>query len=801
MLINTEILFTQTPAGDFSGSITGYVYDMDNTDPLEYANIILHNQKDSLQVNGTITNKNGIFNISVKRPGKYYLDIYFMGYEKKRIDDISINPQNNEIKLGAIPLKKAIFTSEGIEIEAQRPAVSYQIDKKVINVSEQFTAISGTAVDVLENVPSVTVDIEGNVALRGSENFIVLIDGRPTILEPSEALQQIPASIIENIEIITNPSARYDPDGNAGIINVIMKKNTGQGISGVVNINGGLKNKYGGDFLYQYRYNRWNFILGADYNRRDGPGTMLSENRTTRSNVTTFTNSDGDSERKRKYYSFRGSIELDLTASDFISTGFRYGGRSFAMENQLDYNEWSDTSAVRLLYTSLTSRDNSGDFYSVNLDYRHKFRAKEHELTAQMIFDHRGGDEESKDELINEQNITTSGRISTEKGPGDRIRTKIDYKLPFNDNYKFESGYQSRFSLSEDNTGLFQYDPAGLHYTYIPEYSHRIEYHRNIHSIYTIFSGETNSFGYQGGIRGEYTSRLIKFSGESQEYVLDRWDYFPAFHVSFKFSERKQIMGSYTRRIERPRGWNLEPFETWMDAYNVRIGNPALKPEYIDSYEMAYQTTIGNSIFSTELYYRVNHNKVERVRSVYSPGVYLHSIANVGTDYSFGSELLINTNILKNWNINLTANLYDYRVEGILYGESFSRESFNWNTRLNNDLKLGKTVKFQINTQYNSPAVSSQGRREGFFRTNIALRKDFLNRNIIATFQIRDIFKTGKYEFTSNGPDFHTYNHFTREAPVIILNIRFNINKFKKKNDRYRETDNENGESEGEEEF
>jgi outer membrane cobalamin receptor len=799
--IVASISFAQPPRGDFKGSINGFVYDVKNSIPLEYANIVLYRQRDSLQVTGTITNKDGYFALNDILPGRYYLDIYFMGYEKKRMSDLRVNPQDLEIKLGVIDLKPVVLREKIIEVEAERPAISYQIDKKVINVSEQFTAISGTAVDVLENVPSVSVDIEGNVSLRGSSNFIVLIDGRPSILEPSDALQQIPASSIESIEIITNPSAKYDPDGTSGIINIIMKKVKVQGGSGIVNLNGGLNNKYGSDFLYQYRYGAWNFTLGGDYNRRNFPGSARSENQTTRSNLTSYVYSIGDSKRGGRFYSLRGNVEFNFSNKDYISLGLRYGARSFENQSDMDYNTWTDTTDTHSFYTSIIERERSGDFFSINLDYKHTFKEKDHQLSAQLIMDHRGGDEKATDKLLDTENRITSGRIATEKGPGNSLRAKVDYTLPLKNNHKFETGYQSRLSISEDNTDFAEYDAAQSRYLYLPEYVHNTDYQDNIHSLYTIISGEWKHFGYQTGLRGEYTYRLIEYSGKMEKFKIDRWDYFPTLHSSYKFSEGQQVMASYTRRIDRPRGYYLEPYLTWMDAYNVRIGNPALKPEYIDSYEMGYQTTISNSVFSTELYYRVNHNKVERVRSVYDQNITLHSIENVGTDYSFGSELLLNMNLIKIWNVNLTANLYDYWIEGILYGESFSRESFNWSTQLSNNIKLIGYFNLQINARYNSPTVSSQGRREGFFISDIAIKKEFLNRSLSLTLQIRDILKTGKYEFTSQGKDFYTYNHFTRESPVVMLNIRYNINQYKKKNDRERNNNNEGYESEGEEEF
>jgi outer membrane receptor protein involved in Fe transport len=247
-------------------------------------------------------------------------------------------------------------------------------------------------------------------------------------------------------------------------------------------------------------------------------------------------------------------------------------------------------------------------------------------------------------------------------------------------------------------------------------------------------------------------------------------------------------MASYTRRIDRPGGWELEPFDTWMDANNVRRGNPALDPEFIDSYEFGFQTFLGKAVLSSELYYRVTHNKIDRVQSVYhdSANVTLHTPENIGKDYSLGSELMLILDPVEFWDINLMGNLYNYKIEGILFNKAFSRESFNWSSRFNNVFKISKSTTLQFNVNYNSPTVSSQGTREGFFTADVSAKQDFLDRKLSLTVQVRDIFSTAKYEFTSQGQDFYRYNYFTRESPMVMLNLRYNFNNFKQDRDRER---------------
>ncbi|MEJ2634455.1 MAG: TonB-dependent receptor [Calditrichia bacterium] len=785
----------QQPRQDGPGNITGTIYDSRDRVPIEYANIVLYNKADSAQITGTVSNPQGKFTLEKLRPGNYYIEIYFIGYRTKRIDNIQLRRPDFSADLGKIQLKQTALSADAIVVEGEKAAMTYKIDKKVINVSQQQTAISGSAVDVLENVPSVTVDIDGNVSLRGSGNFRVLIDGRPSILDPNDALDQIPASTIDNIEIITNPSAKYDPEGTAGIINVILKKNQMSGMSGLANLDGGLNDRYGGDFLAEYKNDIYTATISADYNRRFSDGSSRNVNRTTHADNTTNVLSNGDSRRGRISGGVKGSFALSPSPQDLISLDGRYGQGSHQRNSSLDYEQWTNPAIPHDIYTSRNNQDRSGTYYSANLMYQHRFALKGHEISGQLSYNHHSGDETALDELINSENSITSGRKSTEGGPSNEVRAKVDYSLPLGRTNKFEAGYQSELDRSQDNNTLSEYQTESDIYRLDPRFSHSTDYTRDVHAVYSMYSGELGRWGYQAGLRGEYTYRIIDLAGEGKRFTIDRWDYFPTLHMSYQFQKGQQMMASYTRRIDRPHGYYLEPFQTWMDAYNVRVGNPALKPEYIDSYEAGFQTYFGKNVFSTEFYYRMTHNKVERVRSVYDDNITLHSIENVGRDYSFGSEIMLNIDILRAWNLNLMGNLYNYRVEGLLYGDSFSRESFNWSTRINNSIKLGKWTQFQINGIYNSPTVSSQGRREGFFMTNFAVKHEILANQLSATLQVRDLFNTGRYEYTSEAPDLYTYSYHTHEAPIFMLNLRYNINNYKARPERNR--DNSGGMDEG----
>jgi outer membrane receptor protein involved in Fe transport len=772
-----------------AGMIFGQVIDSQLGSPLEYSNVILYEGGGKEQVAGSATNADGIFRLMGVRPGIYRLEISFMGYYPTTLDTVRVVSSDEGVRLGMIELERAVLIVEGVDVTSDKPAVEFKIDKKVINVSKHYTATSGTAVDVLENVPSVTVDVEGNVNLRGSSNFTLLIDGRPTVLDADDALQQIPANAIENIEIITNPSAKYDPSGIAGIINIVMKKQKAQGTNGIANANIGLDDKYGADFLLNYRMEKLNVYFGANYRDETFPGSIALENRTTSGDTTSFINSSGDMSWHRKFYGLRGGIDLYLGSEDVVSLSGRYGVRDGSNSAVRDYDEWTEPGDNHNFYTSETSMDRGGNYYSLNTDYTHTFGVKEHNLKGHVMMSRRSGDEESTTELFDENGLINYGVITREKGPSQRIRANVDYALPIFNTNVVETGYQGSMDRTTDSTEMFAYDTLTGEYEFMPQFSHTIEYDDNIHAIYGIYKGEWGDFGYQAGLRGEYTYRFIELIGEDESFEIDRWDYFPTAHISYQFPHEHQVMASYTRRIDRPRGWELEPFQTWMDAYNVRVGNPSLKPEYINSYELGYQKHLGRNFISLEGYYRETENKVERVRSVYDENIILHSVENVGTDYSFGAEAMVDWDLFKWLNVSLTGDIYDYRIEGTIFGEEFSRESFNWNARFNATFKVTKSTRLQLNNIYYSPSVSSQGRREGFFATNAAIRQDLWNRKLSATLQLRNIFSTARHEFISEGSNFYSYTEFSRKSPLVMFTLTFNFNRYRPERER-----DENGE-------
>ncbi len=777
------------------GVIKGQIIDSYSGKPMEYANVVLFSHRDSSMVTGGVTGNDGSFELKQVPYGRFYMVVHFIGFNKLTLEEIRIMPNNKLINLGQIKLDGASQSLEAIEITAEKQHIEFQIDKKVVNVSQDLMAQGGTAVNALENTPSVNVDINGEVSLRGSSSFTVLIDGRPSVLKGSDALQQIPASNIDRIEIITNPSAKYDPDGVAGIINVILKQKRESGMNGIINLSVGTKDKFSTDFLLNYRTGKFNFFGGADYRDFNSGGGRESRQESYFADTTRYINSIGDRSMKRGGYTLRGGMEYYMTDKTYFSLNGEFGSFEFNRGFTARQTEYTlPLSYDKFLYTTSSSNRERG-FYRLSFNSQHKFDDKGHQI--ELMFNYSEDDDNSFDNQT--ESLTDSNwnvvdpnpyQIRTlEPGFEKDLRFKVDYAKPFGETARLEAGYQGRIEQSTEDYEFMFWDVSLNEWTENPLYSNSMDFDENIHSIYGIYSDKIKTFGYQLGLRTEYNYRSIVNAKSDEPSLIDRWDFFPTIHVSQTFSNKDQLQASYTRRIDRPRGWSLDPFVMYIDAYNRRQGNPNLKPELTDSYELAYQKRKWGSLFSLEGYYRMTTDKITRLRSLQQDGTFLYTFDNVNNDYSLGSELMVNTSPWKWLELNVTGNLYHYRIKGDLEGNEVDNESLNWNARVSATFKLPYDFRIQTNGNYNGPSVTAQGTMEGFFMSSIALRKEFFERKLSVSASMQDIFKTAKWESTSSGTGFYSYDVMTHDSQVVMLNLSYRINNYK----RQRTSDQQNG--------
>lgn len=779
-----------------TGVVTGKIMDASDNTPLEFTSVALFRVQDSTLVTGGISGPEGSFTLDEVPFGKYYLVANFMGYEKLNKGDILVTPREKTVNLGVIQLRQATKEIDEVEIIADQAHVEYRIDRKVINVSQDINAATGTAADVLQNTPSVTVDIEGNVSLRGSSNFTVLIDGKPTSLSGSDALQQIPASAIKNIELITNPSAKYDPDGMAGIINVVTKKNALNGFSGIFNATIGRNDKYSADFLLNYRTSKFNFFGGIDFSDRRYLGGVYST-REFSGDTIDFVIIDGDRDYNRGGTEFKAGVDYSLNDQNTISFSAEAGNSNFGFGGQQkmrEYGEYLD----EIIYDDYTLNDNysdhSRDYMDLNLSWTKKFDEPGHELVAFAYYsfeDGKDGDDQVEYPTNSDYEIQDGfvpARIRTgELGSENEFRFQIDYTRPIGENGKLEAGYQTRIDKEAEKFTFEDFDPDLGEWILNDQYTNGNDFFRNIQAVYSTYGNKIGEFQYQLGLRGEFTDRRIQSDQGGEESTINRFDVFPTLHVSRSFKNNHQLMVSYSRRIDRPRGWYLEPFTSFMNATTLRQGNPDLQPEYMNSFELGYQKSFSRGTFiAFETYLKNTVNKIERIQQPYNPdeNIILLTFDNISDDYSLGAELMFNFSELKWLEMNASGTIYRYWIEGNINGIDIDANSNNWNTRLNTTFKITPKTRFQISAFYNGPTVTAQGEREGFFFTNLALRQDFLDRKLSATLQVMDLFGSMKYEFTSFGPGFESLVKFNREPQVVMLSLSYKLNNFKQDRSR-----------------
>ncbi len=783
IVMGSSMIFGQ--AARRNASIRGRIIDMDTDMTVEYANVLVNSLQDSTLVNGGMSDDQGYFRVENLVPGSYYVEVKFIGYEDYIFHTVRIDDENPQVDLGNIPLKKSVIHMDGVQVEAERPIINYEIDKKVIDVRKQATSESGTAVDLLQNVPSVDVDFDGNVSLRGSSSFTVLIDGRPTILDANDALAQIPASTIEQIEIITNPSVKYDPEGIAGIMNIVTIKKKLTGVSGIVNARYGSNNDPGGDFLLSFKHEKFNWFVKGMYRGGEHPGTSESSRTTTVDTLTTILESQGSSNRDRNFAGVQTGIEYYPGKNDVLSLSARIGDFRMGEKSTLDYTEQRlmPSDSLDLAYTGVEDGSHGGTHLSASLSWDHNFEQEGHKLSAQVNFMNRNGSENSTNEEFDSNHQITSGQINTEKGPMTRVQYRSDYEKPLGDFGKLELGLEGNAGDNRDMTTVKDYIDGA--YVVQDSLARDARYRQNINGVYALVNQKYGNIGIQGGLRMEYTYRKISTGDNTDVFTINRPDYFPSLHTSYDLGNGDQLMASYTRRIQRPRGWYLEPFRTRMDSRNVWEGNPGLLPSYTNSVEGGYKKVVGNNDVYFDLFYRQTLDEDERITEPLTADLYLNTVKNVGTSTSAGLEASVNLIFRKFWSLYLTSSVYDYRLAGEYVGVAdtvvFDTHDTSWNARFNNTFRLNEKCELQVMTRYRSGRVTSQGRDDARYQTDLSLKYQILRNKLTANFQVRDVFGTGVHESTSSGANFTSHSLHTHDAPYFSLSLKYNFNNYQEK--------------------
>ncbi|MDL2221482.1 TonB-dependent receptor [Parabacteroides sp. OttesenSCG-928-N08] len=772
-------------------SIQGRLVDAISNKPIDFADIMLFRQGNDQPVAHVLPDSEGNFLLTNQSDGSYNLLIRLVGYDIYSVPDISLSNTNPSHNLGIIALQPLEVGLAEVEIVAHKKQLVYKLDKRVIEASGNLLAGGGSAIDLLENTPSIRVDAEGDVTFRGSSGFTVYVDGKPSVFSGTQALEQIPAAHIENIEIITTPSARHDAAGDVGIINIITKKESQPGLSGMVNLTGSSVLSRGVDFLLTQQASaasRW--YVGGTWRERLRKSHFNQEKTTLVGDTATISHSDGPRESNSYNYSLKAGWMYTLPKTTFsIDAEGGYGGTT--RDGNLDYTEERRVNGELFEQNDFFSKD----YYDIHETYflgsvgvDHRFNEEGHKISASFYAKY-GGDamEYFESDLFNKQNQRQQGHRAFEDEHRWTTRANIDYIYPYRKTGRIEAGYQY-FSYLEDGDYSMEYwNPAKQEFYWRDDIYNTFYFMHGINSLYALVADSYKSFDFQLGLRGEHTHRVLRSSIEGADRTYNRFEFFPSVHLGYNFPKEHLLMLSYSRRITRPELFFMEPYITYRDYYSAEIGNPDIRAEYIHSFELNYKKNIDENVLSASIFHRSRQDKIERLRVPYEAGVTLDSMANVGNDYATGLELSAQFQPYRVWGVNLNGSLYHYRVKNKLQNLGTNEKSTNYEITLNNLLDLGKLTRIQLDGNFVGPSVTTQGRTDAFWYVNLAVRQQLFSRRMTATLSFRDLFNSARYVSNISTSNLKSVTHIRPDYPLITLTLSYTFNNYKAKSTQTKE--------------
>lgn len=780
-----------------SGSIDGKVLDSVSKTPLEYTMVRIFSVKDSLVVTGIYTDENGSFVLEDVKFGKYYMIVSNPDYKSKTISNISLSPEKSLRKLGSISLVSLSKELDEVVIQQDKNPMQLGIEKKVYNVGDDIASTGGTVADVLNNVPSVEVDQDGGISLRGDGNVTILIDGKPSNMtggNGKSVLDGIPASSIERIEIVTNPSAKYDPDGTSGIINIVLKKNAKKGINGNVAISAGTGNLYTGSLGLNIRNTRFNLYGNYAYSYRDGYRNNFSD-------LNQYFGDTTISLNQRRYggdlnITHTAKVGMDVYIKDRNTLSWSIAGNFGDRErtgNQINtrYTNFGDT-------TALWTRNSRDPALSQNLDfslgYKWDFKEDRGSLNFNAYQSLSKGTEDGFYLQTIDYPLDSAGTDQHlfSRESNDFTTLSLDYIRMLKSKIRVESGLkmiQRNMGLRSNSETL---DASG---SYAPDTisNYNYKYLESIYSAYGIVGGQYKKLKYQAGIRLEYSIQAPNLISKNQNFKNEYFNFFPSATVRYEVAKATELSLGYSRRINRPNSGNLNPFTSYADPYNLRSGNPALRPEYIHSIDLGidYNTKKFNLAFA--LYQRYTSNVIQRVKIFYENGTSNGTFANIDNSVSSGGEIVLQLKPYPIWRnmLSLNGNYITYRDDNP--SANWNREGFVFGMKFSSTVDLlKKTLTLQINGRYSAPSVTAQGIMKPRGSIDFSADKSLWDGKWGIGLRVTDIFNTQGFYFEVNQPTVAQSTQFKWETRRIIVSIRYRFGKTDFKEDK-RSNDNGGG--------
>lgn len=792
-------LFVQQFSFAQNNIIKGIVINEQNKQPIEYASISLLTKKDSSIISGNITNKKGIFSIETKDTGAFLIKIFFIGF-KPYYSDVLFGSNNQKIDKGNIVLLPANNLLNNVTVSATTNSIN-NINKQSFKASQFETAKGGTAVDLLKNLPSVTVNAQGEISVRGSSGFLVLIDGKPIVTDAATALGQLPANNIENIELITAPTAKYDPDGKGGIINVITKKGTTDGIGIITNIQVGLPSttKYnnkenpvrnGGDLTINIKQKKWDIAISGNYLRNDVNGRREGDVFTKNFANNTITKFPSSGERSFDKYNYGTRTSMIFTPDKFntFSFGIYLGKRFQARRADILYNNSTSnltTNALirELIYFNSNIQTKEGNFTLGNFDYTHTFKNKS-SLSTSILFERSNlfGNTLNQNLVYPQMNQMFQEVNNPYANPITGYRAKIDYTT-FIGNAKLETGYQFR---KDNQDGQFDYivNPA----TSQPDagrFRGSTKAKNTINGLYSQLSGKEKKLQYAMGLRYECAERILNLSYESNAHYLSLRNLFPSLSLLYTINNNLNFKIGYSKRIQRTNNFELNPIPEREHSETLEQGDPDLLPQFIDLAEIGINHSFKKGTLFTTLYFQNIKNPIQRVNSIYSDTILNRLFTNAERALLFGLEIGTTLKPKSWWNWYIGANLYHYTINGKLdilgVVKNISNANWVYSINTNSNFNLGKNWSTQLTINYTSNKPTALGEDSRFFVPNSSLKKTFSNGKYSVSFQWQNInlgfMNANQQRITTSGNDFYTTTNYIYETDVLLLNFSINLNK------------------------
>ena len=781
--IQAQIDRDQQPSSESSvikintSRLYGKLIDKNTNKPISAASVQLFiADKDSI-IAGMLSKPNGDFEL-LDIPANQNLKIVIsaIGFEpyEQTIEGgtASRRSGNLEKDLGNIEMEPNVQVLGGVTIVSSKPVLELAVDRKVYNVAKSLTATGGTAIDVMKNIPSLKVDIDGNVQLRNSSPQI-FVDGRPTIL----TLDQIPADNIEKVELVTNPSAKFDAASSGGIINIVLKKNKRIGLNGIVSVSAGTPKILNSNLNLNLREGKFNFFASGGYNQSGGKAKGETKRQNKTGNVIQdYFNQVATNNRLRRFQSLRFGADYFIDNRNTLSVTQDFGKGRFRNREEQEQRYLDQSEIMQYFGSRFANARSTFRRRSTRLSYKHSFPQTGRELTADITYNYGKRTENSDIDniFLNPDGSTfkPASKVRNEgSGRNEQFTFQADYVHPFNEDTKLETGIRSFQNESRSFFNAFAVD-NGLE-TKLP-LSNNYKYRETVNAVYATYSGKKKTFSYQFGFRAEhskFTGTLIdsafKFGYQYPADIKNIWDaIFPSMFLAKQIGEKDQLQFNYSRRIRRPNFWQINPFIDINDPVNLRQGNPQLRPEFINSFEFNYSKDYKNGNFLTSVYFRNNPDDITQYSDTITaaqyeqlqnagvdPNAILNTFINASTTNRYGAEFVLQHKQGKNFTITPSVDFQYRTVKANVKGLDLSNDGFSWEAQLTTDYKIETNTKsilnnlgFQLMGEYESAEVIPQGKRKPEFNVDFAMRKDFLKNNKASiTFGINDIFNTRRW--------------------------------------------------------